>query len=193
MLSHWCRRLQKLKEPLLERDLLSYLGTAANSQGPASIFKDTSKRQDLINVRFSSTDNACLNQCVNTTYGRTEGESEWYLQDKTIAKDVLPSILKIVPDVRIPVRTTKIRTAFDRSVLKDTLQVLKPLNQMVLFKCKECNTRFPTWHPDFPCPVPKLKVSGHCPIDVHPDDWDSKPTGESDFFNLPYRHVSTLP
>ena len=52
--------------------------------------------------------------------------------------------------------------------------------KMVLFKNNECNTRFPTWHPDFPCPIPKLKVSSQCPIDVHPDDWDTKPTGESD-------------
>ena len=52
---------------------------------------------------------------------------------------------------------------------------------MVLFKCNECKNRFPTWHPDYPCPLQKLQCLKTCPIDVAPEDFDTKPEGENRF------------
>ena len=40
---------------------------------------------------------------------------------------------------------------------------------------------FPTWHPDFPCPLDKLRCLSNCSIDVDPDDFDKKPDGENRF------------
>ena len=66
-------------------------------------------------------------------------------------------------------------------MLKHIRDALKPLHNMILFKCNECNSRFPTWHADFPCPLDKLHCLRTCPIDVASDDFDARPEGENQF------------
>ena len=92
-----------------------------------------------------------------------------------------PESLRIGRETDVPVRTMKIRTQFRRGMLKHIRDALKPLHNMILFRCNECKSRFPTWHPDFPCPLDKLHCLATCPIDVAPDDFDKKPSGENRF------------
>ena len=92
-----------------------------------------------------------------------------------------PETLAICRETDVPVRTVKRRIQFRRGMLKHIRDALKPLHNMILFKCNECKSRYPTWHPDFPCPLTKLRCLDACPIDVAPEDFDRKPEGENRF------------
>ena len=65
----------------------------------------------------------------------------------------------------VPVRTAKNHTKFDKETLTRMLEAQRILCNMLLFKCNECNERFPTFHPDHK-PKMKLEVLATYPCEV---------------------------
>ena len=120
------------------------------------------------------------NEHQEITYSRREGELLWH-KELQRSNQGFPETLAICRETDVPVRTVKRRTQFRRGMLRHIRDALKPLHNMILFKCNECKSRFPTWHPDFPCPLTKLRCLDACPIDVAPEDFDRKPEGENRF------------
>ena len=109
---------------------------------------------------------------VNARYERVLGEHVWYLCDSTkthqAAEDAalasLPHRVTICGSDHTPVRTAKIHTAFREKLLRRMLDAQKVLSNMVLFHCKTCIERFPTWHPqhrpEFELDVQELRRRG---------------------------------
>ena len=75
----------------------------------------------------------------------------------------------------VPLSTAKIKINFNTELLRQIHAVENILCNMVLFHCRTCNTRFPTFHPDAELqPNFKLQCTAACPIDVA--TWDAPPS-----------------
>ena len=57
---------------------------------------------------------------------------------------LVPSKVFVCPQDAVPVRTAKVHAQFRGHLLKKMMRVQKILNNMVLFHCTTCNSRFPT-------------------------------------------------
>ena len=75
----------------------------------------------------------------------------------------------------VPVRTAKMYSKFRSDTLQHMLRAQRILCNMVLFRCKICNERFCTFHPDHE-PDVKLDVVSAYPCAVA--TWDQRPGAE---------------
>ena len=77
----------------------------------------------------------------------------------------VPACVHLCGESHVPIRTAKIHTALRERVLRRMLDGCRVMSNMVLFSCKICKERFPTWHPKFP-PDFSLDCLRHCSVAV---------------------------
>jgi hypothetical protein len=87
-----------------------------------------------------------------------------------------PERAALCGDAHVPPKTCKNRAIFRERLLRRVHDVHRILGSLVLFYCRVCRERFPTFHPEHAPSMP-LNVLASCPVAVA--EWDGgSPTAE---------------
>ena len=78
---------------------------------------------------------------------------------------------RVLPMEASPLRTAKLQARLHREGLEAVAHFSSIMNSLVLFHCRECKIRFPTFHPKHVPPFP-LQATQKCPISV--GCWDQE-------------------